>query len=290
MARIAKRKTVSGDVRYDVQLRIRGRQVSKTFTTKKAATAWANSMENDRAKGIAIDPKNSQVSLKTYANEWLAQRHDLAARTAELYRWILDRHIFPLLEDEALCDITPSLVRAWNAGLAKEHPATASKAYRLLSTIMKTAVADEVIVRSPCVVKGAASERAAERPVASVAEVQALEMQCPRTFESPSYSQPGPARRAELLGAPAAGRGPPPGQLDHKRYPDDLYVRGNRGEARKPRRAVHTVAIPSNIVTELTAHLDTHVASGAHVSSFRQRQDAPARLGSCPQGRGSART
>jgi hypothetical protein len=53
-------------------------------------------------------------------------------------------------------------------------PSTVAKAYRLLRSIMATAVDDELIGRNPCRLKGASVERPAERPVASVDEVAAL--------------------------------------------------------------------------------------------------------------------
>ena len=64
----------------------------------------------------------------------------------------------------------PSRVRSWNAELARSHPVTAAKAYRLLKGILATAVTDELVGRNPCMVKGAAQER----PMVSIAEVDAL--------------------------------------------------------------------------------------------------------------------
>jgi integrase len=69
-------------------------------------------------------------------------------------------------------------VRQWHATLTSTEGvsrfSSAAKAYRLLSTIMKTAVEDELIARSPCIVKGAGIERAAERPVISIDQVAVL--------------------------------------------------------------------------------------------------------------------
>jgi integrase len=114
------------------------------------------------------------VTLTEFADEWMSSRIDLAVRTIELYRWLLDRHIVPTFGARPLDGITPSDVRAWHAESARKHPTTAAKAYRLLSSVMRTAVADELIRRNPCQVRGAAVERAPERPVASIAEVDAL--------------------------------------------------------------------------------------------------------------------
>ena len=51
---------------------------------------------------------------------------------------------------------------------------TVAKAYRLLRTICETALSDELIARNPCNIRGAAVEHSPERPVLSVAEVEAL--------------------------------------------------------------------------------------------------------------------
>jgi hypothetical protein len=51
---------------------------------------------------------------------------------------------------------------------------TVAKSYRLLHAICATATEDGLIVRNPCLVKGASVERPAERPVATIEEVFAL--------------------------------------------------------------------------------------------------------------------
>jgi len=89
------------------------------------------------------------VTLSDYANEWLNQRTDLAERTTELYRHVLDKHLLPVLGTSTLAGLTPTKIRSWHTNIANDHPATASKAYRLLSSIMRTAVVDGIISTSP---------------------------------------------------------------------------------------------------------------------------------------------
>ncbi len=148
--------------------------VTKTFKRRKDADASPTTTEADRLRGVVIDSRLAQISLDNFANQWLANRSDLAVRTVELYRYLLDHHISPAFGSVALAGLSPSAVRSWHAKISRQHPTTAAKAYRLLSTIMRTAVADERIARNPCQAKGASVEKAPERPVASVAEVQAL--------------------------------------------------------------------------------------------------------------------
>lgn len=73
-----------------------------------------------------------------------------------------------------LADLTLARIRLWHGELVKEHPALAPKAYRLLKTILNAAVEDRRLVANPCQIKGAAAEHPDERPVATVAEVDAL--------------------------------------------------------------------------------------------------------------------
>ena len=51
---------------------------------------------------------------------------------------------------------------------------TLAKCYRLLRAVLNTAVADGLLQRNPCVIKGAGTERSAERRVATLAQVWAL--------------------------------------------------------------------------------------------------------------------
>jgi integrase len=159
---------------YDVRTRIAARVVTRTFKRRKDADAYASTVEADKLRGVVVDPRRAKVTMADYTTAWLEQRSDLAQRTNELYRWLLDRHILATFGSTALADLSPSAVRNWHARIATNHPATAAKAYRLLSSVMRTALADEVITRNPCQVKGAAVEKPPERPVASIAEVQAL--------------------------------------------------------------------------------------------------------------------
>lgn len=174
---------------------------AQTFATKGAANAYLSSAETDIARGAWIDPGPSKVTFREYADSWLAGRHDLAERTAELYRWLLDRHVYPTFGAAELGRISASAVRGWHAANVAKHPTTAAKAYRLLREVMGAAVADNAIARNPCQVKGAGQEKAPERPVATVAEVDALAQAMPeRQRIAVSLAAWCQLRRGELLG------------------------------------------------------------------------------------------
>ena len=194
------RKRLSG--RWQAVYRVEGRMHSAGIhATKADALAHLAAVEVDLRRGAWIDPRAGTITLRAYAEEWLEQRNDLAVRTRELYAYLLEHYTLPVLGNATLVALAPSKIRSWHAGLSREHPSTAAKAYRLLSTIMKTAVTDGIILASPCKVEKAGVERPAERPIATLEEIEALANAMPEHLRLivllASWCQ---LRRGELLG------------------------------------------------------------------------------------------
>jgi hypothetical protein len=121
--------------------------VTKTFKRRRDADAYAATTDVNKLRGVVIDPRRGRITVREFADRWLAGRTDLADRTRELYRYLIDKHVIPTLGPLTLADLSPSTVSEWHQRIANDHSTTAAKAYRLLSTIMKTAVADEVIAQ-----------------------------------------------------------------------------------------------------------------------------------------------
>jgi integrase len=216
-----------------------------------------STIEADLHRGAWIDPRAGRITVQTYSNEWLDQRPDLAVRTKELYRYLLDRHVLPALGEITLSGLTVSKIRGWHAFLAQEHPSTAAKAYRLLSTIMRTAVIDGLILASPCKVEGAGVERAAERPIANLAEIEALAAAMPERLRLvvllATHCQ---LRRGELLGL-------------RRRDIDILHASIHIGQSRtftmkgrsitkQPKTVAgqRSLAVPKNLMPSILGHLD----------------------------------
>lgn len=174
MAQIKTRRTTQGETRYDVRVRIGGRVVSRTFARRRDADAYARTTEADRLRGLVVDPRAGLVLFEAYAQQWLRQRR-LRPRTRDLYDGYLRNHILPAFGERPMGKVIPAEVRAWNADLgAHLASATTARIYRVLHAIFATAVEDEIVWRNPCVVRGAASAESPERPVATIAEVDAL--------------------------------------------------------------------------------------------------------------------
>lgn len=178
MASIKKRTTSDGTPRYDVRYRDpSGKVHTKTFKRRKDADLHAASVETDMSRGAWVDPNAGRVKLKDYAATWVTQRttrrgRKLAPRTIELYRYLLNTHINPTLGSTELRDLTVRQIRAWHSErIGTGHAIATAKAYRLLRTILTTAVEDELILKNPCAIKGAAQENSPERTVATAEQV-----------------------------------------------------------------------------------------------------------------------
>jgi integrase len=163
------------------QARYRGpdgllRSAPSTFARKGDATRWLALTEAELLGGRWIDPDAGRVPFTDYAATWINERPGLRPKTVQLYRYLLRCHLAPGFTAQSVGGIAEADVRRWRADLlaAGTSPVTVAKAYRLLKSIMATAADDGLIRRNPCRVKGAGSEKSAERPVLTVAQVYAL--------------------------------------------------------------------------------------------------------------------
>lgn len=247
-----------------------------TFATKADALACLSTVEADSRRGAWIDPSAGQVTLKAYANKWIARRPDLAVRTRELYEDLLRLHILPSLGQTSIAGLTPSKVRSWNAALAAEHPSTASKAYRLLSTMMRNAVDDDLIAKTPCKVVGAATEHAAERPIATIAEIEALSMAMPSHLrllvELATWCQ---LRRGELLGLQRDDVDPMHGTIRITRSRNFRRDGSSLTKSPKTSSGTRTLSIPPNVLASLTIHLDRFTSADKNALLFTSESGTP---------------
>ena len=206
---------------------------------------------------LARSSRAGRVTLDEYAREWLSGRGDLRPTTRAKYDGLLNRHVLPTLGGTALSSLAPASVREWFLALASSHTATAHDSYRLLRTILNTAVADELIVRSPCQVKGAGSVRTRERPIATVEEVgraaDAVSAVDRLIVLLPAWCQ---LRRGEVLGLQRKDVDLLHGTLRIER----AITVAARGRAvlgpPKTEAGSRTIAIPSNVIPCVESHLD----------------------------------
>lgn len=253
------RKLPSG--RWQARYRNRGGRLvaaPMTFATKGDATAWLASTQTDQARGQFVDPKAGRLTLRQFSEQFLAGRV-LSQRTHETYEGLLAGHILPILGDIEIGQIGPGTVRTWHVRLAKQHPSTAAKAYRLLGAMFNAAVRDELISRSPCRVERGGREDAAERPIANVAEVEALAEAMPARFRVVILLAAWcPLRKGELCALC---------RRDIDLLRSTVTVVQNLQQLRsgelvikdpKTKAARRTIAMPSHVLPAITDHLERY--------------------------------
>jgi len=218
--------------------------------------------KGDVLSSEAVVPIDAFETFGSYAQEWLDQRIDLAERTHELYAWLFSRHILPTFETSPLSSIGTPDVRRWFTDIARTRPTTAAKAHRLMSSIMRSAETDSLIVKNPCQVRGAAVERAPERPIATMPEVDALAAMMPPELQIAVVL----AARCQLRRGEVRGLRRRDVDLELGLVTIDVTrttAMSGRTIVKEPktRAGRRTVAVPPNALALLAMHLDAHVGA-----------------------------
>ncbi|MGW1087724.1 tyrosine-type recombinase/integrase [Streptomyces sp. NPDC002596] len=240
------------------------RPAPETFATVRDADDWLAEKRSEIRRGDWQDPDSGAVRFQEYALLWVRERR-LSQTTEELYRRLLRLHILPAFEGLDLDQITAPRVRSWRSERldATGAETTVAKSYRLLKAILETAVEDELIRRNPCRIRGAGKETAAERPVATVDQVDAL------------ADALGPRWRLMVfLGAYGPLRPEEQAELRRKDVDlDNLTVRvrqaapelttGKRAEGpTKSEAGKRLVVLPAFLRADLRRHLDWYAENG----------------------------
>ena len=277
---IEKRETARGGA-YDVRYRgVDGRQRKRTFRTKKEAVNFEADQRSRRARGDWIDPQAGRITVGDYAEQWLKLRPDLRPRTAELYRWILDRRILPRLGSMQMGQVRVAVVRAWHAEMLCKGlgPVTVAKCYRLLRTIMGSAADDGLIGKNPCILRGAGVERSPERPVATPAQVAALAEAAGGRYEMlvllAAYCG---LRLGELLGLRRDGIDLHAGTVTITETLQELTDGRTFFGPPKTEAGRRTVAIPPHLLSPLDAHLRRWVGAEREALVFTGEKGGPLR-------------
>ena len=128
--------------------------------------------------GTFRDRRQGERLLRDYASQLIETRYragEIRATTADTQAGLWKVHIGPTFGAVKLNAITTPMVREWVAEVtARVSQVTAAKAYRCLSTILTTAIADGLIGSNPCTIRGAGVEKSPERPTATRDQAYAL--------------------------------------------------------------------------------------------------------------------
>jgi integrase len=128
-----------------------GHEHSKHFVRKLDAQRWLDETSASQLAGLYVDPRAGRVTLRDYAEDW-SSRQVHRPTTSEQVDGVLRRHVYPLLGDRPLSSIMPSDIQRWVRHLSQTlAPSTVGVAHRILSGVLKSAVADRRIMSNPCV-------------------------------------------------------------------------------------------------------------------------------------------
>ena len=251
-----------------------------TFESKTSAERWLTLTEAEIIQGGWIDPAAGRVLFGKYASDWIEERPGLRPKTAELYRYLLRRHLGPVFDARPVAEIREPDVRRWRKDLldAGVSAVTVAKAYRLLKAILNTAVDDGLIRRNPCRIKGAGQEKSQERPVLTVLQVYALADATDKryralvllaAFTSLRWGELAALRRSDI-----------DIQARTVRVARQLNERHGGGFAfslPKSEAGQRIVAIPELITPDLAAHVVTHARPGDDGLVFTSPRGGPLR-------------
>jgi len=249
-----------------------------TFPTKTDAARWLSGVEADFSRGVWLNPDHGRETLASFADRWMRSHTSLRPRTRELYQSLLRLHVLPQLGTIEVGRLTPSTVRSWHSALVARSPTatTPAKAYRLLRAMLNTAVADEVILRNPCQVKGAGLERSPERkpPSLDTALLIAEEVD-PRFRVLVLMAAFVGCRWGELVALRRHRINMLAGTLDIV----EQYVETDGGRLLlgppKSEAGARTIAIPPNLLPTIANHLDEFSEPGATGLVFVGAKGAP---------------
>lgn len=256
------------------------RRSGGTFETKAGAQAALSQIETDIRRRVWIDVREGDLSVADCVTAWLLHRPDLAQRTRELYEHLFRLYINPELGGIPLNRLSPSKVRQWNAELASRLPSSAAKSYRLLSTVMRTAVADGRISKSPCVIRGASVEHAPERPIATPDEVRRLAEEMPAHLQLmvllACWCQ---LRRGELLGLRRGDVDVAGATLRVER--SRTFSRSGKSIEKGPKSSagVREIVIPAPLLPILERHIERFAATRSDGLVFVGERGAPVTAG-----------
>lgn len=159
MATISKYQNATGTTLYRVRYRTpEHKQTDKRgFKTKRAAEAFAATVEVSKLRGEYVAPSDARVTLGQLGPAWLArQRGHLKPSGYAVMETTWRLRVKPRWGDTAIGDIRPSAVQAWlsDLGEAAENskPVGASVVKRthfVLSRILADAVRDNLIAKNP---------------------------------------------------------------------------------------------------------------------------------------------
>lgn len=129
-----------------------GRQHSRSFARKADAERFLLEMETDKVRGAWIDPRNADMPLAEWVEEFLRLSRRLSPGTQQTYRRDLGKYVLPRFGAYRIGRIPPDEIENWlndeiEAGVA---PSSVHRHYRTLRRVLQVAVEKQKLLSNPC--------------------------------------------------------------------------------------------------------------------------------------------
>lgn len=126
-----------------------GKQRSKTFRTKRDASAFLAEIETTKTRGTYVSPHAGRLAFGEHARRWMAT-WNTEITTAARDRSIMETHVLPRWGDVPLSKIDHIGLQEWVTELgARRMPATVQVTLRLTSAVLRSAVRNRMIAFNP---------------------------------------------------------------------------------------------------------------------------------------------
>jgi integrase len=127
-----------------------GKHASKTFATKREASAFLARMNTTKSTGAYVSPHAGRVLFGDHAREWM-QTWNTEATTTARDASVMRNHVLAKWESWPLAKIDHLSVQGWVTNLgARLSPATLVQCRRLMSGVLRSALRNRLIVFNPC--------------------------------------------------------------------------------------------------------------------------------------------
>lgn len=136
---------------YDVRTRIAGRVVTRTFKRRKDADAYAATIEADKLRGVAVDPRSGRLTVEELVDRWLAANPAKRSSTMARDRSAASLYVVPAIGAQTISSVTPANIQALVSDWSRRRaPRTVRRTYDVLRASFAFAVANDWLARSPC--------------------------------------------------------------------------------------------------------------------------------------------
>ncbi|MBN9096864.1 MAG: site-specific integrase [Pseudonocardia sp.] len=127
-----------------------GAQASKTFATRREASAFLARMNTTKSTGAYVSPHAGRVLFGDHAREWMKTWNTEATTTARDDS-VMRNHVLAKWGTWQLARIDHLSVQGWITDLgARLSPATLVQCRRLMSGVMRSALRNRLIAFNPC--------------------------------------------------------------------------------------------------------------------------------------------